>query len=132
MKKLLLCLCLFVRLSAQDNSGYLMDLICEKDTTKDYYTVDAGDYSGWRVIQIIKPYVAIAYWNRDEWYDCYPCLVLMKDSFWKDGTWRSMHKLDYVPEINMQWIGIREITIDGFNSRLPVVKRYESAVIHND
>lgn len=114
MNKLLLIGLLSVNLYAQDiaeSGGYLIDIVCNKDTSKDYYTIDVDEESdrGWRIIQIIKPYVMIAYWNRVSWFDCYPCLIKVKDSFWTDGDYQRVKKFDYMPEINLKWIGINVI-----------------------
>lgn len=119
----LLLLVLFLNVEGKD-SGMLTDLVCSHDTTKSFYIVNDGEQSGWRVYQILKPYIVIRYWNYDRWYDCYPCLVLAKDSYWNSGEWKALKKLDWVPSMVLRWYGVAEVTLeDGFYSDLPVVKR---------
>lgn len=123
MRALILLSILFASVKAND-VGLLTDLVCNHDTTKSAYIVNDGEQSGWRVVQILKPYIVIRYWNYDRWYDCYPCLVKAKESFWTSGEWKALKRMDWVPEMELKWYGIVEVILeDGFHSDLPVVKK---------
>lgn len=124
LQKTYILLICFIFASFASSIGLLTDLVCDHDTTKKFYIVNDGEQCGWRVIQIIRPYIVIAFWNYNSWFDCYPCLIHAKESYWQNGEYKALKRLDWVPEIKLVWEGIKEVILeDGFYSTLPVLRK---------
>lgn len=125
MVKFILLIIIIITKCLYANFGSLTDLVCNGDTEKEYYYSYIGEWSGWRVVQLLPPYIVIRFWNCNNWSDCHSCLVKVKKEYWDSGEWKVLESMDWVPEMKFKYIGIQYMSVNGFNVDYPLIQRME-------